>query len=99
MPALDIGQKSKAGLLQMSHADHVLVVDDREVRELVATYLKQNGLRASTAADGQQMRAFLDGNRVDLVILDPVMPGITVSLSAASSGPAATGRCRSDRWA
>lgn len=60
----------------MSHVDHVLVVDDdREVRELVATYLKQNGLRASTAADGRQMRAFLDGDQADLVILDLVMPG------------------------
>jgi DNA-binding response OmpR family regulator len=32
-------------------------------------------LRVSLAADGRQMRAFLDGNTVDLIVLDIMMPG------------------------
>ncbi len=60
----------------MEHIDHILVVDDdREIRELVSGYLKKNGLRASVAADGRQMRQFLDANRVDLIVLDLMMPG------------------------
>jgi len=60
----------------MDHIDHVLVVDDdREIRDLVSTYLKKNGLRVTTAADGRQMRAFLEADRVDLVVLDLMMPG------------------------
>ena len=60
----------------MEHIDHILVVDDdREIRELVSSYLKKNGLRASVAADGRQMRSFLDGNAVDLIVLDVMMPG------------------------
>ena len=60
----------------MEHVDHVLVVDDdREIRELVGNYLKKNGLRVSLAADGRQMRAFLEGNAVDLIVLDIMMPG------------------------
>ena len=60
----------------MEHVDHILVVDDdREIRELVGNYLKKNGLRVSLAADGRQMRAFLDGNSVDLIVLDIMMPG------------------------
>jgi DNA-binding response OmpR family regulator len=60
----------------MDHVDHILVVDDdREIRELVGNYLKKNGLRVSLAADGRQMRAFLDGNTVDLIVLDIMMPG------------------------
>lgn len=60
----------------MDHIDHVLVVDDdREIRDLVSSYLKKNGLRVTTAADGRQMRAFLDADRVDLVVLDLMMPG------------------------
>lgn len=60
----------------MEHIDHVLVVDDdREIRELVSSYLKKNGLRASVAADGRQMRTFLEGNTVDLIVLDVMMPG------------------------
>jgi len=60
----------------MEHIDHILVVDDdREIRELVSSYLKKNGLRASLAADGRQMRTFLEGNTVDLIVLDVMMPG------------------------
>ena len=60
----------------MDHVDHILIVDDdREIRELVGNYLKKNGLRVSLAADGRQMRAFLDGNAVDLIVLDIMMPG------------------------
>ncbi|WP_337269981.1 response regulator [Oryzifoliimicrobium ureilyticus] len=60
----------------MEHVDHVLVVDDdREIRELVSSYLKKNGLRTSVAADGRQMRTFLEGNKVDLIVLDVMMPG------------------------
>ncbi|GLZ88079.1 DNA-binding response regulator [Metapseudomonas resinovorans] len=60
----------------MDHVDHILVVDDdREIRELVGNYLKKNGLRVSLAADGRQMRAFLDANTVDLIVLDIMMPG------------------------
>lgn len=60
----------------MDQADHVLIVDDdREIRELLSTYLKKNGLRVSVAADGRQMRTFLDNDRADLVVLDIMMPG------------------------
>ncbi|WP_107340439.1 response regulator [Agrobacterium pusense] len=60
----------------MEHIDHILVVDDdREIRELVSSYLKKNGLRTTVAADGRQMRSFLDGNTVDLIVLDVMMPG------------------------
>ncbi|TGU12649.1 response regulator, partial [bacterium M00.F.Ca.ET.156.01.1.1] len=34
-----------------------------------------NGLRTTVAADGRQMRSFLDGNTVDLIVLDVMMPG------------------------
>lgn len=60
----------------MDHIDHVLVVDDdREIRDLVSSYLKKNGLRVTTAADGRQMRAYLEADRVDLIVLDLMMPG------------------------
>ncbi|KSV83991.1 MULTISPECIES: response regulator [Sinorhizobium/Ensifer group] len=60
----------------MEHIDHVLIVDDdREIRELVSGYLKKNGLRATAVADGRQMRSFLEGDTVDLIVLDVMMPG------------------------
>jgi DNA-binding response OmpR family regulator len=64
------------GRPDMEHIDHILIVDDdREIRELVSSYLKKNGLRTSVAADGRQMRSFLEGNTVDLIVLDLMMPG------------------------
>jgi DNA-binding response OmpR family regulator len=59
----------------MDHVDHILIVDDdREIRELVSEYLRRNGLRVTAAADGRQMRGFLEGNTVDLIVLDIMMP-------------------------
>ena len=56
--------------------DHVLIVDDdREIRELLATYLEKNGLKATAVASGRHMRAVLADTQVDLVVLDLMMPG------------------------
>jgi two-component system OmpR family response regulator len=69
-------EKESGKPLPMDHIDHVLVVDDdREIRDLVSSYLKKNGLRVTTAADGRQMRSFLETDRVDLIVLDVMMPG------------------------
>jgi two-component system, OmpR family, response regulator len=60
----------------MEHVDHILIVDDdREIRQMVADYLQKNGLRVSTAGDGREMRAILETNAIDLVVLDLMMPG------------------------
>lgn len=60
----------------VDHTDHVLIVDDdREIRDLLSSYLKKNGLRATVASDGRQMRSFLESDRVDLIVLDIMMPG------------------------
>lgn len=60
----------------MEHVDHILVVDDdHDIREMVADYLRKNGFRTSLAADGREMRAVLDTNAVDLIVLDVMMPG------------------------
>ena len=60
----------------MEHAAHILVVDDdREIRQMVADYLRKNGLRASEAADGREMRAVLETHAIDLIVMDLMMPG------------------------
>ena len=57
----------------MENNDHILIVDDdREIRELLASYLEKNGMRTSLAANGRQMRAVLEQGSVDLIVLDPV---------------------------
>lgn len=60
----------------MEHIDTVLVVDDdSDIRELVVDYLNSAGYRATGAANGKAMRAYLAHHQVDLVVLDVMMPG------------------------
>jgi two-component system OmpR family response regulator len=62
--------------LVMQAEPHILVVDDdREIRELISRFLRKNGMRVSVAADGREMRRMLAEAKVDLIILDRVMPG------------------------
>lgn len=60
----------------MTTAPHILVVDDhREIRELVSRSLSKEGFRASSAGDGKAMRKVLADNRIDLIVLDLMLPG------------------------
>jgi two-component system OmpR family response regulator len=60
----------------MESAAHILVVDDdREIRDLVSRFLRKNGYRVDTAADGREMKHALEGGSIDLIVLDRVMPG------------------------
>ena len=60
----------------MDATDHILIVDDDAViRSLLSTYLIKNGLRASTAADGRAMWQVLESGRIDLIVLDLMLPG------------------------
>jgi two-component system, OmpR family, response regulator len=60
----------------MDPQPHLLVVDDdREIRSLLREYLQQNGYRVSLAVDGKHMHVALEQNRIDLVILDLMLPG------------------------
>ena len=56
--------------------DHLLVVDDDpEIRHLLKTYLKKNGYQVTTAAEGNGMWMALDQARIDLIVLDLMLPG------------------------
>lgn len=60
----------------METEPHILVVDDdRDIRELLSRYLRKNGLRVDVAANGHDMKARLSESKIDLVVLDRLMPG------------------------
>jgi two-component system OmpR family response regulator len=57
-------------------APNILVVeDDRETRALIAKYLRTNACNVTTANDGREMVRAMADHRVDLVILDVMLPG------------------------
>ena len=57
-------------------ADRILVVDDEEeIRDLLANYLSGFGFEVAAVADGGAMRAEVERERPDIVLLDLGLPG------------------------
>jgi two-component system OmpR family response regulator len=80
----------------MDKPDHILIVDDdREIRELLAAYLEKNGMRASSAANGREMRALMEQHQVDLIVLDLMLPGEDGLACAATCAPGSGAPSRS----
>ncbi|HEY0627463.1 MAG TPA: response regulator [Allosphingosinicella sp.] len=54
----------------------LIVDDDRDVRAMISRALQELGYRPLEADGGPAALALLQGNKVDLVILDYMMPGM-----------------------
>jgi two-component system phosphate regulon response regulator OmpR len=71
---------------------HILIIDDdTRIRELLRSFLSQNGFRVSAAADAARAREMMRGMAFDLLVLDVMMPGesgleLTHSLREANNG-------------
>ncbi len=78
-------QKQKSSPLQpnLRQTEHmaipspnILVVeDDRETRTLIAKYLRNNACNVTAVSDGREMARAMADHRVDLIILDVMLPG------------------------
>lgn len=59
-------------------ATHILVVDDDEaIRSLIQRAIQPSGYRCTAASSGEAALKILDDQKVDVVITDIVMPGMT----------------------
>jgi two-component system, OmpR family, phosphate regulon response regulator OmpR len=62
----------------VSEPHHILVVDDdRRIRELIKSYLLENGFMVSVAGSAAEARERMRGLVFDLLVLDIMMPGET----------------------
>jgi two-component system OmpR family response regulator len=59
----------------MASPNILVVEDDRETRALIARYLRTNACNVTTATDGREMVRAMTDHRVDLLILDVMLPG------------------------
>ncbi|MYN24917.1 response regulator [Duganella levis] len=60
----------------MNRPDRILIVDDdADIRQLLSDYLGSNGYHPVCADGGAAMRQALANDRIDLVIMDLMMPG------------------------
>jgi two-component system OmpR family response regulator len=53
----------------------LIVEDDGQTRDLIARYLREHSFRVGTVANGREMHSYLAQNRVDLIVLDLMLPG------------------------
>jgi len=60
----------------MNDRPHLLIVDDdREIRTLMGQYLEKHEFRTTVVPDGKEMRRVMERSRIDLVVLDLMLPG------------------------
>ncbi len=60
----------------MATEPHILIVDDeRDIRDPLASYLSKNGMRVTKAADAAAAREVIAVHAIDLILLDIMMPG------------------------
>ncbi len=60
----------------MADEPHILLVDDeRDIRDPLASYLGKNGVRVTKAENAAAAREILAVHAIDLVLLDVMMPG------------------------
>ena len=58
---------------------HLLIVEDDElVQSLLAAYMQNAGFKVSLAATGKEMLACIDSESIDLVLLDMILPNMTL---------------------
>jgi two-component system, OmpR family, response regulator len=77
VPGRDIGfGKEKAGGMNVNGTSHILIVDDdKELCTLLSKFLTRQGYRVSVAHNGAAMTAILETARINLVVLDLMLPG------------------------
>lgn len=85
--------RPKARKAVADDASHILIVDDdNRIRDLLNTYLSDNGFRVTTAKNAAQARQKMIGLTFDMLVLDVMMPGengfeLTKSLRKISDIP------------
>lgn len=57
------------------HTCILVVEDNREIKELVVRYLNEHGMTATGVTHARAMRTHLEKEKVDLIILDVMLPG------------------------
>ncbi|MDN4983159.1 response regulator [Bradyrhizobium arachidis] len=53
----------------------LIVEDDRPTRELISRYLAEHAFAVDAVTNGREMDRYLAQNRVDLIVLDLMLPG------------------------
>lgn len=59
----------------MADLPHIAIVDDdQQIRGLLSSYLQSSGFQATAVANGKALDRLLADQRIDLIVLDPMLP-------------------------
>ncbi len=85
----DTAPAVSSAMFSLAAAQHIAVVDDEpDIRATIGEYLEMKGYRVTTCDGGAALRAVLDRDTVDLVLLDVAMPeedGLSVARFLSAS--------------
>ena len=59
----------------MSNQTILIVEDDQETRNLLVRYLHEHAFAVGAVSNGREMDRYLSQNRVELIVLDLMLPG------------------------
>ena len=70
------GWSSWAGKERICMKDILLVEDNRELAELLQTFLEKDGFTVYSVPTGEEAQAYLKENSVKIMLLDIMLPGM-----------------------
>jgi len=70
-----IGAPDAISIMTNDTPSILIVEDDRPTRDLIARYLGEHSFSVSAVTNGKEMDRHLSQNRVDLIVLDLMLPG------------------------
>lgn len=53
----------------------LIVEDDQQTRDLISRYLREHSFSVGAVTNGKEMDRYLSQNRIDLIVLDLMLPG------------------------
>ena len=72
---LTIGFPDAISVMTKARQSILIVEDDRPTRELISRYLTEHAFAVDAVTNGREMDRYLAQNRVDLIVLDLMLPG------------------------
>jgi len=87
-----IGTPDAISVMTSSTQTVLVIEDDQQTRDLIARYLREHSFSVGAVTNGKEMDRYLSHNRVDLIVLDLMLPGedglsLCRRLRAGSSTP------------
>lgn len=73
---IETAKREKAGGFKVENVNVLVVDDEKEIRDAIEIYLKNEGITVLKASDGIEALEILVGETVHLILMDIMMPNL-----------------------